>query len=109
MAHYLVQLSYTAESYAAQLKNPKNRIEAVKPVLDQLGARILHAYYALGDADLVFIVDAPSNVSVAAAAFAFQAGGAIKSYKTTPLMTLEEGVDALKKGGEAAAVYQVPR
>ena len=109
MAHYLVQLSYTPESYAAQLKDPKNRVEAVKPVMEKLGGRILQAYYAFGDADLVFIIDVPNNVTAAAASFAFQAGGAISSYKTTPLMTLEEGVEALKKGAEAASAYKVPR
>ena len=29
MAHYLVQASYTSGSWAAQIKNPQNRIEQV--------------------------------------------------------------------------------
>jgi len=109
MALYLVQLSYTPESYAAQLKEPKNRIDVVKPVMDKLGGRITQAYYAFGDADLVFIAELPNNVSAAAAAFAFQSGGAISTYRTTPLMSVDGGVEALRKGAEAGAVYRAPR
>jgi uncharacterized protein with GYD domain len=105
MAHYLVQLSYTAESFAAQLKEPRNRIEAVTPVMEKLGGRFTAAYYAFGDADLVFTAEFPDNVSAAAASLAFTAGGAIKSIKTTPLMTIEEGMSALRKAATAASVY----
>jgi hypothetical protein len=31
MAHYLVQLAYTPEAWAAQLKNPQSRVEIVRP------------------------------------------------------------------------------
>src|SRR5262245_21970920 len=98
MAHYLVQLSYTPESWAAQLKNPMNRIEAVKPVLDKCGGRFTAAYYTFGDYDIVFTAEFPDNASAAAASLAFSSGGAVKAIKTTPLMTIEEGMDAMKKG-----------
>ena len=109
MAHYLVQLSYTSDSWKAQLKEPKNRIEAVTPVLDKLGGRFTAAYYTFGDYDLVFTAEFPDNVSAAAASIAFSAGGALKSIKTTPLMTVEEGMNAMRKGATAAAVYTPQR
>ena len=109
MAHYLVQVSYTANSWAAQLKEPTNRIDAIKPVMDKLGGRVTAAYYSFGDDDLVFIADFPNNVSAAAASLAFSAGGALKSIKTTPLMTIEEGMAALKKGADVASAYKAQR
>jgi uncharacterized protein with GYD domain len=109
MAHYLVQLSYTPASWTAQLKEPRNRIEAVKPVMDKLGGRIVAAYYAFGDDDLVFIADFPSNVNAAAASLVFSAGGALKSIKTTPLMGIEEGIEAIKKGADASSLYKPQR
>ncbi len=39
----------------------------------------------------------PDNVSVAAFSMAVAAGGSVKSVKTTPLMSMEEGVEAIKK------------
>ena len=39
----------------------------------------------------------PDNVNAAAIAMAFAAGGACKAIKTTPLLTIAEGVEAMKK------------
>ena len=108
MAHYLVELAYTADAWARQLKAPADRVEAVRPVLERLGARFEIAYYAFGDYDIVFVMDAPDNVSAAAVSMAFTSGGAIKAIKTTPLMTIAEGMEAMRKGAEAANIYNPP-
>ena len=39
MALYMYQAAYTAESVAAQIKEPQDRIEAVKPALRPWAAR----------------------------------------------------------------------
>ncbi len=39
----------------------------------------------------------PSNVEAAAIAMAFAAGGACKAVKTTPLLSVEEAVEAMKE------------
>jgi uncharacterized protein with GYD domain len=43
------------------------------------------------------LVEMPDNISVAALALAAAAGGSLKSIKTTPLLSLTEGLAALKK------------
>ena len=48
MAHYLIQFSYTAEAWAAQLADPQDRRDVVRPLFEQLGGRIEAAYYAFG-------------------------------------------------------------
>ena len=83
----------------AQIKSPANRVEQVRPVIERLGGRIEAAYYAFGDYDLVAIIEFPDNSSTAALSLAASAGGAVNSIKTTPLMTMEEGIDAMKKAG----------
>jgi uncharacterized protein with GYD domain len=108
MPHYLVQLSYTPEAWAAQLRNPRDRMEAVRPALEKVGARFESAYFAFGEYDVVFIMEAPDNVAAAGFALAVTAGGALKSYKTTPLLTIEEGMEALRRGGEVAQAYRPP-
>jgi hypothetical protein len=50
----------------------------------------------------------PDNVSAAAMSMVVSAGGAAKAIKTTPLMTVEEGLQAMRKAGEAAVTYRVP-
>ena len=108
MAHYLVQVAYTPEAWAAQLKHPQSRVEAVRPLLERLGARFETTYMAFGDYDVIFIIEAPDNLSAAAFGMIVMAGGAVKSYKTTPLMTIEDGVAAMQKGAEVASSYQPP-
>jgi uncharacterized protein with GYD domain len=108
MSHYLLEIAYTPEAWAAQLQEPKDRSEVIKPVLDSVGARFECLYYAFGDRDIVGIVEAPDNVSAAAISLAFSAGGALKSCRTTPLMTVQEGLDAMRKGFRAYGVYKPP-
>jgi len=106
MAHYLFQAAYTPQAWATLIKNPHDRIEIVRPVLRKLGGDIEVSYLAFGDYDVVGIINVPSNVEAAAFSLAATAGGAIKALKTTPLMTIEEGIAAMKKA--AAAGYAPP-
>ena len=61
---------------------------------------------AFGEYDVVAILQMPDNVSVAAFSMAVAAGGAVKSIKTTPLMSMEERVEAMKKASGSG--YQAP-
>lgn len=99
MPSYLLQVAYTPEAWSAQLKNPQNRIEAVRPAVERLGGTIEGAWYAFGDYDLVLVIEMPDNKAAAAFALAAAAGGACKSIKTTPLLTLDEGQLAIQAAG----------
>lgn len=105
MARFLLELSYTPESWAAQLENPTNRTQAIKPALDSVGVKIETAFFAFGESDLIAIVESPDNISAAALSLCINASGIVKSAKTTPLMTVEEGLEAMRKGARALAVY----
>jgi uncharacterized protein with GYD domain len=97
MPLYMFQAAYTSEAWAAQISNPQNRIEQVRPVIERLGGKILSAYYAFGEYDLVAIIEAPDNVSVAALTLAVAAGGGMKAQKTTVLMSIEDGLAAMRR------------
>ena len=107
MAKYLFQATYTSEAWAVQVQNPQNRTETVvRPALERLGGRIECVYYAFGEYDLVAIVEMPDNISMAAMALAVSAGGAMKASKTTPLMTIEDGIEAMRKASGTG--YRAP-
>jgi uncharacterized protein with GYD domain len=106
MAHYLFQVSYTSEAWAAQVSNPQNRVEAIRPVIERLGGHLESAYLSFGDYDAVVIAEMPDNSSAAALSLAASAGGALKAVKTTPLLTIEEGLEAMQKA--AGAGYRPP-
>src|SRR5687768_15786717 len=98
MQPYLFAVSYTADAWAKQLKNPVNGIEMVKPVIEKACGKIVCDYYAFGPTGLYVIGELPDNQSAAALALAFTSGGAISKFETTPLMSIEDGVGAIKKG-----------
>ncbi|MGA2076301.1 MAG: GYD domain-containing protein [Terriglobia bacterium] len=101
MPHYLTQVAYTSECWGALLKKPQDRIEAVRPAVEKLGGKIESAYLSFGDYDVVVVVEMPDSVSAAALSMAFEAGGACKAVKTTPLLTIDEGVEAMKKAAKS--------
>jgi uncharacterized protein with GYD domain len=100
MPHYLQQVAYSQEGWGALVANPHNRIEAVRPAIEKLGGKIEAAWFSFGNYDIVVITQLPDNVSAAGIAMAFAAGGACKSVQTTPLISLEEALAALKMAGE---------
>ncbi len=97
MPHYLHQVAYTPEAWAALTKNPQDRTAIVRAPIEKLGGKIVDAYFSFGAYDVVAITEFPDNVAAAAIAMAFAAGGACKSVATTPLLTSEEALKAMKK------------
>jgi uncharacterized protein with GYD domain len=97
MPHFLLQGSYTQEAWARLLANPQDRTDAVRAPIEKLGGRVHTSFFAFGPFDVVSILEMPDNVSAAAIAIAFAAGGSVKNVQTTPLMTTAEALDAVKK------------
>lgn len=106
MPQYLLQAAYTPEAWAAMVKSPQNRLEAVRPVVQKLGGKIEGGWLSFGEYDIAVICELPNNVSAAAFSMAASAGGAMKTVKTTPLMSIEEAMEAMRKAGGAG--YRPP-
>ena len=106
MAHYMIQAAYTAESVASMVKNPQNRTEALRPVVEGLGGKIEEIFMSFGEYDAVAIIQMPDNVSMTAFAMATAAAKGVSTFKTTPLITMEDGVKAMARAGEVK--YQPP-
>ena len=106
MPLFLNQVAYNEEGWQALVSNPQNRLDVIRPVVEKLGGRLVHAYFAFGDYDFILISEFPDNVSAAALAIAAAAGGAVKSMKTTPLMEAAEGLEAIRKA--ATSGYRAP-
>jgi uncharacterized protein with GYD domain len=99
MPFYLHQVSYTTEALARLIANPQDRFEAVRAPIEKLGGKIKDSYFSFGQHDAVLITEMPDNVSAAAIALAFAAGGALRSCQTTALMSNAEALDAMRKAG----------
>jgi len=106
MPLYLTRFSYTPETWAKLIKHPEDRRAAAAKYIESVGGKLHGFWYAFGDHDGYNLWEAPDNVSMAATALAISAGGAVSSFHTTVLMTVEETVVALQKAGSIA--YRAP-
>jgi uncharacterized protein with GYD domain len=106
MAYFLYQAAYTSESWANQMKHPKRREDALRPVIEKLGGSLEAFWYAFGEYDVIAICKMPDSVSASAFSLAASAGGAVKSIKTTPLISSDEMIASLRKSVECG--YKPP-
>ena len=97
MPMYLTRFSYTPETWARLVKNPEDRRVAARQYIESVGGKLHGFWYAFGDHDGYNLWEAPDNVSMAAVALAISSGGALSSFETTVLLTVEETIDALRK------------
>jgi uncharacterized protein with GYD domain len=100
MPLYLTRFSYTPETWARLTANPEDRREAARTYIESVGGKLHGFWYAFGSHDGFNLWEAPDNVSMAAVAVAIGGGGAVSSFETTVLISVEEALDALRKAGE---------
>lgn len=99
MGHYLIQAAYTPETWATLSKNPQDRAQALRPVIEKMGGKLESLYMCFGEYDVVAIVEFPSNEDAAAFGISVAATGAMRSYQTTPLFSPPESVEAMRRSG----------
>ena len=102
MAFYMIEVAYNTDGWKGLLANPQNRIDAIKPALEQLDGTVVAGWLAFGEYDIVAIIELPTNVSAAAFSMAVSAGGTVKAFQTTPLMSMEEAMTAMELAAASA-------
>ena len=107
MPFYLIQASYSAPAVGAMVKNPQDRGEAIRPMMEKLGCKLHGFWFTFGEYDIVAVAEAPDSVTVAAIAMAIGSTGAMSAYRTTPLLTTRDATEAMKRAAEVG--YQPPK
>jgi uncharacterized protein with GYD domain len=101
MATYLIQVAYNTDGWKGLIASPQDRLKAIAPAVEQLDGTVVAGWLAFGDYDVIAIIDMPTNVSAAAFSMAVSAGGTVKAFKTTPLMSMEEAITAMDLAAES--------
>ena len=95
MAFYMIEVAYNTdgcEGPARPSTEPDRRDQARARAAGRHGRR---RRLAFGEYDVVAIIELPTNVSAAAFSMAVSAGGTVKAFQTTPLMSMEEAMTAM--------------
>ena len=104
MAKYLFHGSYTLDGIRGVVKDGgSKRRAAAQQAVQSVGGKMESFYFTFGKDDVIAIIDAPDNVSVAAVSLAIASAGGFRG-RTTILLTPEEMDTAAKK----AVSYRAP-
>ena len=99
MPRYLFLGSYSTEGIQALVHNPQNREEVARSVVEAAGGRLVSFDYAFGEWDVVAIADLPDGTSAVTVSMASSTAGVFASFKTTPLISANEVVEAMRRAG----------
>ncbi len=108
MPRYLHQVSYSSEAIQAMVKRPHDRKRAAEKLFKAAGGKMIDMYFCFGDSDVIVISEFPGHVDAAAVSMAVGATGSFSNVKTTPLISMKEAVDAMKKAGALTGSYKPP-
>lgn len=103
---YLIKFSHTPETWARLLANPEDRRAALGAVVEAAGGKLHGLWYAFGDADGFVLMEAPDDVIAAGLLVKVASTGTFTNVSTTKLLTVEEALDALHRGG--GVEYRAP-
>jgi uncharacterized protein with GYD domain len=106
MPLYLGRFSYTPEAIKSLVHDPQDRSKAAAEAAESLGAKLVGFWFAFGEFDGVFLVEAPDNATAAAMAMAVGASGALSKLETTVLLDMDEAREAMSKAG--SSTYRPP-
>jgi uncharacterized protein with GYD domain len=88
-------LTTLTEQGVKTLQSNPARLREVNRDVEELGARVLHQWAAIGGYDFVNIVEAPDDLTIARVSLALGARGSAK-VESLPLIPVEELLTALE-------------
>lgn len=106
MPFYLFKGRYTTDSIKSLVGNPEDREAAARKMIEALGGKLHHLFFCFGEEDVIALIEAPDDETMAASALLVGASGTMAGGATTKLMTSKEAMAAMAKAGKAASSYR---
>jgi uncharacterized protein with GYD domain len=94
MPTYLMLSRLTEKGVQTLHSNPA-RLREVNRDVEELGARVLHQWAALGEYDFVNIIEAPDDLTIATMSIKLGARGSVQ-FETLPLVSVDELLGSLE-------------
>jgi uncharacterized protein with GYD domain len=108
MPHFMLQMKYSGAAVKTMVAHPQDRRKAAVAAVEGVGGKLLGFYYSFGAKDLVVIYEAPDATSALALSLTLGASGSASDVETTPLVTMEEAVAAMKQANKTGSTYKPP-
>ncbi len=108
MAFYLFKANYSVDAIKAMVNEPQDREAAAHQIIEALGGKLHHFFFALGETDIIAIVEIPDDTDMVAGSLIISASGSFSNVSTTKLMTSSEAKEAMSKANAVASAYTPP-
>ncbi len=125
MGYYLVRCDYTASAWRDLLSDKQvsaeSRLAPVRKLAqkyggdfveladeDGKGGRILGKFIGFGAHDLIGFVRMPTPTAARSFSMVISSHDGVRGFEITPLLTFDEGVEAMQQGHDNSAGYSVP-
>jgi uncharacterized protein with GYD domain len=108
MAKFVVFFNYTSDTWEKMIKNPGDRLAAVRASAQSVGGEVESMYFMLGKQDGFLVMDAPDASAAAAVSIAVSSTGAVRDLETHELIAPADLPAVLEKAGTARGTYRPP-
>ncbi len=108
MSFYLFKANYSTDAVKAMVNQPQDREATARGVVEALGGTLHHFFFALGDWDIISIIEVPDDKTMVAGSLIISASGNFSKASTTKLMTASEAKEAMGMAKDVASAYTPP-
>jgi uncharacterized protein with GYD domain len=108
MSYYLYQLSYSKDAIKAMVASPTDRESAARKLIEALGGKLHHLFFAFGQYDVICLIEGPDDKFAMAGAAAVASTGTVTAFSTVKLMTSADAMAAMALAGKAIGSYKAP-
>ena len=125
MKYFMVRCDYEASAWRALMESDlvshTSRLQPVRDLArrfdgafvdladkDEDGELITCKFVGFGGTDLIGIVKFPTDADARAFSMVVSAEPGVKNFEITPLLTMREGVDAMKQAQKKKSTYAAP-
>lgn len=105
MAYYLFQGRYTPAALKAMIDKPQDRKAAAAKMIEAIGGKLHHLFFAFGSDDVYALIEAPDDKAMMAGSLLVGASGAMSGGATTKLIPVEDAMAAMKLAQKSASSY----
>jgi len=109
MPLFLNETKFSEESLQALTHRPSDRREEAAKVIKAYGGTMHDFYWVFGDADAIFIFEAPDATAAMSILLTLSTAGAVISHKTTALLSNDDAMEAMNLAGSKETGYRTPR
>lgn len=106
MSFYLFRGQYSTDSLRALVDKPQDREAAAGAMIDSMGGKLHHLFFCFGEDDVVALIEAPDDETMASCALVVGASGMMSGGSTTKLMTSKDAMKAMEAAAKGRASYQ---